>query len=150
MSSRDRQNKRRKDEKYVVPERPSPEEVIYFLWESSKQTSCVIAEILKEIKAINQASISTSLKNITKRLSKLESDVSRLGLPNQDMVDNFDRFRHQLASIQQEFMGSEFEPGQNPVFKGTLRSCLGDLSTQMSGVTDRIGNVQDNLVKLEA
>ncbi|KAF5710830.1 hypothetical protein FMUND_9326 [Fusarium mundagurra] len=149
MPPHDRQNKRQRDEKYVVPERPSPEDVIYLLWESSKQTSCAIAEILK-VKAINQTSISTSLKNITKRLSKLESDVHRFGLPDQDMADNFDRFRHQLASIQQEFIGSDFEPGQNPVFKGTLRSCLGDLSTQMGGVTDRMVNVEDNLVKLEA
>ncbi|KAI1027681.1 hypothetical protein LB504_011784 [Fusarium proliferatum] len=133
MPSRGHQNKRRRDERYTPPERPSQEDILYLLWESSKQTSCVIAEIL----------------NITKRLSKLESDVNTFDLPHQEMVDNFDHFRQQLANIQQEFMGSEFEQGQNPVFRGTLRSCLGDLGTQMSGITSRMGNVEDNLLKLE-
>ncbi|KAF5619779.1 hypothetical protein F52700_11607 [Fusarium sp. NRRL 52700] len=148
MPSHGRHNKRRRDEDHAH-ERHSLEDMVYLLLKSSKETSSGIAEILKDVRSINRASISKSLDDITKRLSKLESDVNRFDLPHQEMVDNFNHFRHQLASIQQEVMGSEFEPGHSPVFQGTLRSCLGDLGTQMNGVTDRMGDVEDNLLKLE-
>ncbi|KAF5529020.1 hypothetical protein FMEXI_14404 [Fusarium mexicanum] len=148
MPSRGREKKRLRDENYT-PEPPCMEDMVYLLWESFKQTSGVIAEIQKEVRSINRASIGKSLNDITGRLSKLESDVNTFGLPHQEMFDNFDHFRHQLARIQQELMGSEFEPGQNPVFQGTLRSYLGDLGAQISGVTDRMGHVEDNLLSLE-
>ncbi|EXL50520.1 hypothetical protein FOCG_08803 [Fusarium oxysporum f. sp. radicis-lycopersici 26381] len=130
MPSHSRQNKRQKGES-DTPVRPPMQDIVYWMWESVKQTSLIVSEIQNE------------------RLSKLESDVNRFDLPHQEMVDNFDHFRQQLASIQQEVMGPKSQPGQNPGFNGTLRSCLGDLGTQMGGVTDRMGNVEETLLKLE-
>ncbi|EGU78096.1 hypothetical protein FOXB_11401 [Fusarium oxysporum f. sp. conglutinans Fo5176] len=130
MPSHSRQNKRRKGES-DTPVRPPMQDIVYWMWESVKQTSLIVSEIQNE------------------RLSKLESDVNRFDLPHQEMVNNFDHFRQQLASIQQEVMGSKSQPGQKPGFNGTLRSCLGDLGTQMGGVTDRMGNVEETLLKLE-
>uniref|UniRef100_A0A0D2YH81 Uncharacterized protein n=1 Tax=Fusarium oxysporum (strain Fo5176) TaxID=660025 RepID=A0A0D2YH81_FUSOF len=113
MPSHRRQNKRQKGES-DTPVRPPMQDIVYWMWESVKQTSLIVSEI-----------------------------------QNEEMVDNFDHFRQQLASIQQEVMGSKPQPGQNPGFNGTLRSCLGDLGTQMGGVTDRMGNVEETLLKLE-
>ncbi|KAF5248430.1 hypothetical protein FANTH_5928 [Fusarium anthophilum] len=148
MPSRGREKKRLRDENYT-PETPSLEQMVYSIWKSSKETACVISEIRHEVQAINRVWISRSLNEITRRLCKLESDVNTFGVPHQEMFDNFGHFRHQLASIQQELMGSEFEPGKNPVFQGTLRSYLGDLGAQISGVTDRMCHVEDNLLSLE-
>ncbi|EXA39782.1 hypothetical protein FOVG_08825 [Fusarium oxysporum f. sp. pisi HDV247] len=148
MPSHSRQNKRRKGES-DTPVRPPMQDIVYWMWESVKQTSLIVSEIQNEVRAINRASMCKSLKMILKRLSKLESDVNRFDLPHQEMVNNFDHFRQQLAGIQQEVMGSKSQPGQNPGFNGTLRSCLGDLGTQMGGFTDRMGNVEETLLKLE-
>ncbi|EWZ84067.1 hypothetical protein BFJ70_g6371 [Fusarium oxysporum] len=148
MPSHSRQNKRQKGES-DTPVRPPMQDIVYWMWESVKQTSLIVSEIQNEVRAINRASMCKSLKTILKRLSKLESDVNKFDLPHQEMVDNFDHFRQQLASIQQEVMGPKSQPGQNPGFNGTLRSCLGDLGTQMGGVTDRMGNVEETLLKLE-
>ncbi|RKK23958.1 hypothetical protein BFJ67_g16879 [Fusarium oxysporum f. sp. cepae] len=148
MPSHSRQNKRQKGES-DTPVRPPMQDIVYWMWESVKQTSLIVSEIQNEVRAINPASMCKSLKTILKRLSKLESDVNRFDLPHQEMVDNFDHFRQQLASIQQKVMGPKSQPGQNPGFNGTLRSCLGDLGTQMGGVTDRMGNVEETLLKLE-
>ncbi|KAH7200392.1 hypothetical protein DER44DRAFT_813761 [Fusarium oxysporum] len=114
MPSHSRQNKRRKGES-DTPVRPPMQDIVYWMWESVKQTSLIVSEIQNE------------------RLSKLESDVNRFDLPHQEMVNNFDHFRQQLASIQQEVMGSKSQPGQSLGFNGTLRSCLGDPGTQMGG-----------------
>ncbi|WKT48084.1 hypothetical protein QSH57_012989 [Fusarium oxysporum f. sp. vasinfectum] len=148
MPSHSRQNKRRKGES-DTPVRPPMQDIVYWMWESVKQTSLIVSEIQNEVRAINRASMCKLLNTILKRLSKLESDVNRFDLPHQEMVNNFDHFRQQLASIQQEVMGSKSQPGQKPGFNGTLRSCLGDLGTQMGGVTDRMGNVEETLLKLE-
>jgi hypothetical protein len=148
MPSHGNRNKRQRDESHT-PERPPMDELVYWIWETLKDTAKRVANIENEVRATNRATTGKSLQKISNRLSKLESDINRFDCPHQDMMETFERFRQQLASIQEEVAGSNSQPGHVPGSDGTLLAYLKDLGTQMSGITDRMGNVEDSLLKLE-